>query len=70
MEAPIEKTVAVKKPVAKSYTPNMDQIELPTVLRRKQQQALLDGKAAPVTKAKAKTEDMFDVPTFLRRRSE
>ena len=70
VEAPIEKTVAVKKPVAKSYTPNMDQIELPTVLRRKQQQALLDGKAAPVTKAKAKTEDMFDVPTFLRRRSE
>ncbi|MCJ8340493.1 MAG: cell division protein FtsZ [Pseudomonadales bacterium] len=70
VEALTEKTVAVKKPVAKSYTPNMDQIELPTVLRRKQQQALLDGKAAPVPKAKTKTEDMFDVPTFLRRRSE
>ena len=48
----------------------MDQIELPTVLRRKQQEALLDPKVAAAAKANAGTEDMFDVPTFLRRRSE
>jgi len=47
----------------------MDQIELPTVLRRKQQEALIDPKAE-VEKNSAGTEDMFDVPTFLRRKSE
>ncbi|EPJ46076.1 MAG: cell division protein FtsZ [Osedax symbiont Rs2] len=69
VEAVVEKKAPVK-PVATNYTPNMDQIELPTVLRRKQQEALLDPKAAPVAKADAGTEDMFDIPTFLRRRSE
>ena len=69
VEVAVEKKAPVK-PIAKSYTPNMDQIELPTVLRRKQQEALLDPKAAPVAKANAGTEDMFDIPTFLRRRSE
>ena len=69
VEVAVEKKAPVK-PIAKSYTPNMDQIELPTVLRRKQQEALLDPKAAPVAKTNAGTEDMFDIPTFLRRRSE
>ncbi|OUS26073.1 cell division protein FtsZ ['Osedax' symbiont bacterium Rs2_46_30_T18] len=68
IEVAVEKETQIK-PVAKKYTPNMDQIELPTVLRRKQQEALIDPKA-DVEKNSAGTEDMFDVPTFLRRKSE
>jgi len=68
VEVAVEKKVQAK-PVAKSYTPNMDQIELPTVLRRKQQEALIDPKV-DVEQNNDGTEDMFDVPTFLRRKSE
>jgi len=68
IEVAVDKETQIK-PVAKKYTPNMDQIELPTVLRRKQQEALIDPKA-DVEKNSAGTEDMFDVPTFLRRKSE
>ena len=59
---------ATKKPVANPLITNMDQIELPTVLRRAQREALLDGKAIPVRDKQS--ESLLDVPTFIRRQSE
>lgn len=53
----------------KQFETDIDQIELPPVLRRQQQEALLDGKADSAL-AKKKSEDIFDIPTFLRRKSE
>ncbi len=52
------------------FDPDMDQIELPTVLRRRQQEALLDGKQEPVPERNKATDDIFDIPTFMRRQSE
>lgn len=59
-----------KAPENTHYEANLDQIELPTVLRRQQQEALLDGKAEIDPPKKQDTDDMFDVPTFLRRQNE
>lgn len=64
-ETPTENTKAERPAV----NPDMDQIELPTVMRR-QQEALLDGAAAPKPNKDGKAEDMFDIPTFLRRQGE
>ncbi|MEH6445538.1 MAG: cell division protein FtsZ [Oceanospirillaceae bacterium] len=69
IEVVVEKKKAVNTP-KKHYDADLDQIELPTVLRRQQQEALLDGKAEPVANKVKTSEDMFDIPTFLRRQSE
>ena len=60
----------VEAPAKKQFETDIDQIELPTVLRRQQQEALLDGKVEPEPKLKEGTDDMFDIPTFLRRQNE
>jgi cell division protein FtsZ len=54
----------------KSYEPDLDKIELPTVLRRQQQEALLDAKVQKPVEASPEADNAFDVPTFLRRQSE
>ncbi|MFT5708483.1 MAG: cell division protein FtsZ, partial [Oceanospirillaceae bacterium] len=69
LEVVVEKNKPANAP-KKHYEADLDQIELPTVLRRQQQEALLDGKAEPVANKVKTSEDMFDIPTFLRRRSE
>jgi len=49
---------------------DMGQIELPTVLRRTQREALLDAKEESAPYKSGKSDDHFDVPTFIRRQSE
>lgn len=63
-----KKVAAVAKKTP--YQPELEKIELPTVLRRRQQEALLDGKVAAPTKNDHQSDDKFDIPTFLRRQSE
>jgi cell division protein FtsZ len=69
LEVVVEKAPVEAAP-KKHYEADLDQIELPTVLRRQQQEALLDGKADTEPKLKEGTDDMFDIPTFLRRQNE
>ena len=66
----VAENAPVEKPQKKHFEADLDKIELPTVLRRQQQEALLDGKADTEPKLKKGTDDMFDIPTFLRRQNE
>jgi cell division protein FtsZ len=48
-----------------------EQIELPSVLRRQKQEALLEpGEKRTVTKATDKDVDLLDIPTYLRRQAD
>ena len=62
-------TVA-KAPAKQEFKIDMDQIELPTVLRRQQHEALLEGREDRLTAKDKVSAEMLDVPTFLRRKSE
>lgn len=61
---------AAKPVMDRPYSETMNQIELPTVLRRQQREALLDGKAESVPNRDKHSESLLDVPTFIRRQSE
>ena len=62
-------TVA-KAPAKQEFKIDMDQIELPTVLRRQQHEALLEGREDRLTAKDKVSAEILDVPTFLRRKSE
>jgi len=74
-----EPTPARQEPEPQQAKPSrvdMEQIELPTVLRRQKREALLEpkteGQAGQSTAGKlpSDSEELFDIPTFLRRQGE